>query len=166
MSSTRALSIYLSKMKYDDLLSLVVEKGKLAGPGRRRHLHWGLSSKLVPDLPRTGKGLGRWKGRGNPYWGWDQGVRAKLKKRSEFAHNQRNTIAHGVDRDLEGFDGTVGTFDNVVWEADDWAREVILRVLRLLKRLGNLDAVLDLLDEAENDNVAMATVGSSVERND
>ena len=30
MSSTRALSRYLSKMKYDDLPSLVVEKGKLA----------------------------------------------------------------------------------------------------------------------------------------
>jgi hypothetical protein len=66
--------------------------------------------------------------------------------RVRTAHDQRNTVAHGIDRGLFGFDGTVGTFGELACEVERWAPFVLHRMLRLLHHVGSKDAALDRLD--------------------
>ena len=87
-----------------------------------------------------------------------------LRDRCEFAHMQRNTVAHGIDRDLVGFDGLSGTFHELAWEVDGWARQTLLSMLRLVKQVGTLDTALSLPDQATTDATAATQVASAVQR--
>ena len=87
----------------------------------------------------------------------------ELVTRCAFAHKQRNTVVHGMDMDIVGFDGASGTFDELVWEVDSWAREAILRILRLLQHTADLDFALKLLDKAQNDPASRSQLAKYVE---
>jgi hypothetical protein len=72
----------------------------------------------------------------------DQDQQQRLAK----AHDQRNTVAHGLDRDLVGFDGTISTFGELVCAVERWTPVALHRFLRLLHHTGSKDTALDELD--------------------
>jgi hypothetical protein len=63
-----------------------------------------------------------------------------------IAHAQRNTIAHGIDRDLVGFDGTTTTFPDLEYEVERWTTVILHRALRLMYHAGARDSALFRLD--------------------
>jgi len=74
-----------------------------------------------------------------------------LYERIRRAHVQRNTIAHGIDRDLVGFDGTIATFEDLECEVERWTTVALHRALRLLYHAGSKDAAVAQLDALASD---------------
>ena len=68
--------------------------------------------------------------------------RSGIKSRCIIAHNQRNTVAHGVDRKLIGFDKATSSFPDLVWEVAGWARCTLLTILRLINSESSLEKAL------------------------
>lgn len=92
----------------------------------------------------------------------DADARQALMDQCEWAHQQRNTVAHGVDRELVGFDGSPTTFDQLVWKVDAWGRETAFRLLRLLNEIGNLEEVLTCLDAGTTDTACRTRIANAL----
>lgn len=84
----------------------------------------------------------------------------RLYPKVQAAHDQRNTVAHGIDRDLVGFDGAIGTFGELACEVERWTAVVLHRMLRLLHHAGSKDAALDQLDSLAADITAHGTIAA------
>jgi hypothetical protein len=78
---------------------------------------------------------------------------------ARLADEQRNAVAHGLEKELLGFDGEPGGFFALVFEVERWTTLAIHRMLRLLFECGSQQKALARLDGVASDPVThLATV--------
>jgi hypothetical protein len=82
--------------------------------------------------------------------------RGALFAAARVAEEQRETIAHGLDRELVGFDGHSGGFGPLVTEVERWTTVAVHRMLRLLFSSGSHADSLAQLDAVATDPVSNA----------
>jgi hypothetical protein len=75
---------------------------------------------------------------------------------ARFADDQRNNLAHGLDRPSVGFDGQPGSFGALVREVEGWTTVAVHRMLRTLFASGSQEESLALLDAVATDPVKNA----------
>jgi hypothetical protein len=75
---------------------------------------------------------------------------------ARHAHDQREGIAHGLDRDPVGFDAQPASFGALVREVERWTTVAVHRMLRLLFTSGSQEESLALLDAVATDPVSNA----------
>jgi hypothetical protein len=73
---------------------------------------------------------------------------------ARLAHDQRDSIVHGVGRELVGFDGQPASFGPLVREVERWTTVAVHRMLRLLFASGSQEESLALLDAVATDPVS------------
>jgi hypothetical protein len=82
--------------------------------------------------------------------------RGALFAAARVAQEQRDMIAHGLDRPLVGFDGQPESFGPMVADVERWATVAVHRMLRLLFSTGSQRESLELLDGVATDPVSNA----------
>lgn len=87
--------------------------------------------------------------------------RSNLASQCGLAYKQRHVVAHGIERELVGFDGTTSAFNELVQTVDSWLGHTMRGMILLIRQLGSRDTVLTHLDKAAS-NLELAQMVAQI----